>query len=169
MQDPSLGSNLPSGGSAADSRVARAIARLRPDSLSHFSYVILLYLVVSLGGNALIRTPAVADIIWPANGLLLAFLLRLPRRSWTVYLAGSIVANVIAHSYFHFLVSQSFLFSVGNTIEVLVAALLLANRDGSKPDLAKLSALVRFVFYGVLLAPLASSAFIELVAIIERI
>jgi diguanylate cyclase (GGDEF)-like protein len=169
MQDPSLGSNLPSGGSAADSRVARAIARLRPDSLSHFSYVILLYLVVSLGGNVLIRTPAVADIIWPANGLLLAFLLRLPRRSWTVYLAGSIVANVIAHSYFHFLVSQSFLFSVGNTIEVLVAALLLANRDGSKPDLAKLSALVRFVFYGVLLAPLASSAFIELVAIIERI
>jgi integral membrane sensor domain MASE1 len=169
MQKAALDSTDESGGSAAGSPLARAFARLRPDSVSHLSYVFLLYLAVSWGGNALTRTPAVADIIWPANGLLLAFLLRLPRRCWPIYLAASIVANVIAHSYFHFLVSQSLLFSAGNTIEVLVAASLLSNGDGTKPDLSKAETLVRFVGFGVLLAPLSSSAFMELVTLVEKI
>jgi len=169
MRKSSFESNVHSGGLAPGSRFARVLAGSRPDSLSHFSYVFLLYLAVSWGGNELTRTPALADIIWPANGLLLAILLRLPRRCWAVYLAGSIVANVIAHSYFHFPISQSLLFSAGNTIEVLVAAWLLANRDATKPDLARPGTLLRFVVFGVLLAPLASSAFIELVTFIERI
>ncbi|HUB51934.1 MAG TPA: diguanylate cyclase [Terracidiphilus sp.] len=169
MQEPTLSTDLQSGATVENSRLAQAFANLRPDSVSHMGFVILLYLLVSLGGNALTRTPGVADIIWPANGLLLAVLLRLPRRCWTIYLAASIVANVIAHSYFHFPVSQSLLFSAGNTIEVLVAASLLANGDGSTPDLARLKTLVRFLFYGVLLAPLTSSAFIELVAIFQKL
>jgi diguanylate cyclase (GGDEF)-like protein len=169
MPNSSLDSNLKSGGLVQGSPFARAFARLRPDSVSHFSYVFLLYLVVSWGGNALTRTPAVADIIWPANGLLLAFLLRLPRRCWPVYLAASIVANVVAHSYFRFPMSQSILFSAGNTVEVLVAASLLSNRDATKPDLAKIGTLVRFVLFGVLLAPIASSAFIELILIAQRL
>jgi diguanylate cyclase (GGDEF)-like protein len=168
MQDSSPDTNLPSGGIVEGSPQGLGIDRLRPDSISHFIYVFLLYLVVSWGGNALTRTPAVADIIWPANGLLLAFLLRLPRRSWFAYVAASIVANVIAHSYFHFPLSQSLLFSAGNTVEVLVAGLLLSNRDGTRPDLAKFDTLIRFVFFGVLLAPLASSAFIELILIALR-
>ncbi len=168
MPNSSVDSNLQSGGLAQGSPLARTFARFRPDSISHFSYVFLLYLVVSWGGNALTRTPAVADIIWPANGLLLAFLLRLPRRCWPVYIAASIVANIIAHSYFHFPMSQSILFSAGNTVEVLVAASLLSNRDATKPDLAKISTLIQFVLFGVLLAPIASSAFIELILVAQR-
>jgi diguanylate cyclase (GGDEF)-like protein len=168
MPNSSLESNLQSGGLTQGSPFARAFARFRPDSVSHFCYVFLLYLVVSWGGNALTRTPAVADIIWPANGLLLAFLLRLPRRCWPVYLTASIVANIIAHGYFRFPMSQSILFSAGNTVEVLVAAFLLSNRDATKPDLVKIGTLVRFVIFGVLLAPLASSAFIELILIAQR-
>lgn len=169
MQNSTIYSNLQPGVSAQGSPLVRAVAGFRPVSMSHLSYVFLLYLAVSWGGNALTRTPAVADIIWPANGLLLAFLLRLPRRCWPVYVGASIVANIIAHSYFHFLLSQSLLFSIGNTVEVLVAASLLANRDGTKPDLAKFGTLVRFVGFGVLLAPIASSAFMELVTIVEKI
>jgi len=168
MQNSSLGSNLHAGTLVQGSPLARALARFRPDSTSHFTFVFLLYLVVSWGGNALTRTPAVADIIWPANGLLLAFLLRLPRRCWPVYLLASIVANVLAHSYFHFPMSQSILFSAGNTVEVLVAASLLSNQDATKPDLAKIRTLVRFVLFGVLLAPVASSAFIEFILIAQR-
>jgi diguanylate cyclase (GGDEF)-like protein len=168
MQGDPVGS-LQTVGRAQDSRRAIAISRLRPDSLTHFCYVFLLYLVVSWGGNALTRTPEVADIIWPANGLLLAFLLRLPRRSWLAYVSASIVANVIAHSYFHFPLSQSILFSAGNTVEVLVAASLLSNSDATKPDLARAGTLIRFVLFGVLLAPLSSSALIALVTYIEKI
>lgn len=169
MQDSSVGSNLQPGRSAPDSQRARALTRLRPESVTHFIYVFLLYLVVSWGGNALTRTPEVADIIWPANGLLLAFLLRLPRRCWPIYVTASIVANVIAHSSFHFPISQSILFSAGNTVEVLVAASLLSNRDATKPDLARIGSLLRFVAFGVLLAPLSSSALIAIVIYIEKI
>ncbi len=145
------------------------MGRFRPDSLPNFSYVFLLYLVVSWGGNALTRSPSVADIIWPANGLLLAILLRLSRRQWPVYLAASIVANVIAHSYFHFPISQSLLFSAGNTVEVVVAASLLSNRKATRPDLTQIGNLIRFVFFGVLLAPIASSAFVASVLFIQRV
>jgi diguanylate cyclase (GGDEF)-like protein len=168
MQSTSLVTDLQPGDSATGWRLERAFTRFRPDSISHFGCVSLLYLVVSLGGNALTRTPEVADIIWPANGLLLAFLLRLPRRCWPVYLAASILANVIAHSYFRFPISQSLLFSAGNTVEVLVAAWLLSNRSVTRINLAKIHTLVKFVLFGVLLAPLCSSAFIELVLFIVK-
>jgi diguanylate cyclase (GGDEF)-like protein len=151
------------------SRILRAVAHLRPRSATHLTFVFLLYLFVSWAGNAITLTPGQADIIWPANGLLLAILLRLPRQCWAVYVAFSIVGNVLAHSYFHIPISQSLLFSAGNSVEVLVAALLLSQPDAVKPDLVEPRTLLRFVVFGVLLAPAVSSAFIELALVVEKI
>ncbi len=123
----------------------------------------LLYLVASWGGNSLTRTPAVADIIWPANGLLLAFLLPIARRHWASYLAASIVINTGVHVVCGFSPSRAVLYTAANTIEVVIAALLVSSRDGSKPDLTKMRTLLRFVFCAVLLAPCASTGFVEMV------
>ena len=123
----------------------------------------LLYLGVSVGGNALTRTPAVADLIWPANGLLLAFLLPIPRRYWTSYLATSIVVNIGVHLAFGFSPSRAVLYTVANTIEVIVAASLLATENGIKPDLTNPRQLGRFLLFGVFVAPLASTGFMEMV------
>ena len=164
-----LRSDIDPGRSRHSSLFSRAMANVWPDSPVHLTFVFLLYFLVSLGGNALTRTPSVADIIWPANGLLLAILLRLPRRSWAIYIVTSIVANVLAHSYFHFTLAQALLFSAGNTVEVLVAASLLSTRDAKKPDLSQPRTLARFVLFGVLLAPLCSSVFVELILLAEKV
>ncbi len=113
------------------------------------------------GGVELGRT-SVADIFWPANGILIAFLLRLERCYWVSYLAGSVAANIFAHVYFGFSPAQLALFSASDTIEVLPAALFLSTANAQKPDLDRLPVLGRFVLAGVLLAPLVSAAMVEL-------
>jgi diguanylate cyclase (GGDEF)-like protein len=153
--------NHESGRPTHNSAIIRGAIWFQPDSVSRLALVFLLYLVASWGGNALTRTPSVADIIWPANGVLLAFLLRMPRRFWASYVAASMVANILAHAYFGFSLFQTLLFTAGNTVEVLVAASLLSTDNARKPDLTTLRGLLRFVAFGVLLAPLVSSAFVE--------
>jgi diguanylate cyclase (GGDEF)-like protein len=145
------------------SLLARTFDVVRPDSVTRFATVLLLYIGASWGGNALTRTPAVADLIWPANGMLLAFLLPIARRYWTSYLASSIVVNIAVHLAFGFSPGRAILFTVANTIEVVIAASLLATPDHRKPDLTSLRTLARFLLFGVLLAPLASTGFIEMV------
>jgi len=143
------------------------IARLKllatPDSFARFVCVLALYFAASWVGNALTRTPAVSDIVWPANGLLLAFLLPIARRYWPSYLAASILFNALVHLAFGFSIQRSVLYSVGNTVEVLVAALLFAEKDNSRPDFTKLRTLARFVVFAVLLAPVTSTGFLEIV------
>jgi diguanylate cyclase (GGDEF)-like protein len=142
---------------------AGRLAWALPDSYSRFGFVMLLYLVASWGGNSLTRTPAVADILWPANGLLLAFLLPIARRYWTSYLVASVVINIAVHLAFGFPLGSGILYTVANTIEVLIAAMLVNSRDGSKPDLTRMRTLVRFVLCAVVLAPCASTGFVEMV------
>jgi diguanylate cyclase (GGDEF)-like protein len=128
--------------------------------------VTLLCLIASWGGVVLGQTPAEADILWPSNGILLAFLLVLPRRYWPSYIAGSIVANMLAHAFFPFSFWKTMGFSIANTVEVLVAAAFLAPGGGRRPDLTNLRTLGRFFLFGVVLAPLASTLFVQLARIV---
>jgi diguanylate cyclase (GGDEF)-like protein len=137
-------------------------AYLLPDSFSNWGCVMLLCLASSWGGVVLGQTPAQADIMWPANGLLLAFILRLPRRFWFSYLAGSVAANMLVHALYPFSFWQTLMFSMANTIEVLLAAVWLAPKPRQRPNLTDLRILGRFFLYGVLLAPLASTIFVQL-------
>ena len=67
----------------------RVLARyLMPDSLPKWGGVTLLSFAAAWSGVALGQVVfAGADIVWPANGLLLGFLLRMPRRYWLLGLA----------------------------------------------------------------------------------
>jgi diguanylate cyclase (GGDEF)-like protein len=143
--------------------LARALEVVRPDSISRFAIVLLLYIGASWGGNALTRTPAVADLIWPANGMLLAFLLSTSRRYWSVYLTSSILVNIAVHMAFGFSPGRAILFTSANTVEVIIAVSLLATKDNCKPDLTNFRTLARFLVFGVFLAPLASTGFLEMI------
>ncbi|HEX4321127.1 MAG TPA: diguanylate cyclase [Acidobacteriaceae bacterium] len=126
----------------------------------------LLCLAACWGGVVLGQTPAAADILWPANGLILAFLLGLPRRSWFSYLFGSVVANMLVHALYPFSFWQTLLYSLANTVEILVAAIGLAPRPGWRIDLTNVRTLIRFFVYGVVLAPLVSTLFVALLWIL---
>lgn len=141
--------------------LASAVGYLRPDSFIRWSSVMLVCTVLSWGGLVLAKPPCSADIFWPANGILLASLLVSPRRTWTAYLVGSVLSSLLVHQLIGFAVSFSLVFTVANIVEVLLAALLLAPQANRRPDLTNLRTLGRLLFYGVLLAPLASSAVVE--------
>ena len=139
---------------------------LLPGSFSNWGCAMLLCLASSWAGVVLGQTPAQADILWPANGVLLAFVLLQPRSSWFSYLAGSIAANMLVHLFYPFFFWQTLLFSLANTVEVLLATLWLApeprERLKQRLDLTDLPTLGRFFLYGVVLAPLSSTFFVQL-------
>lgn len=101
---------------------------------------------------------AQSDIIWPANGILLAVLLRSHRRTWTRYLACSFAASVLAHRALHVSWPMTLIFSIANIVEVSVAAALVRPKHAPRPDLTNSRTLMRFALYGVVLAPLLSGA-----------
>jgi diguanylate cyclase (GGDEF)-like protein len=134
-----------------------AVAFLFPDSFSNLFSITFLCFLACWGGIALGQTPAEADILWPANGLMLGFLLQLPRRNWTIYLVASVAANIAAHGFFAFPLGMSLIFSAANTVEVLVAAHLLSKPDGKRFDLANFRDLIHFLAFGIVVAPIAST------------
>lgn len=137
---------------------------LLPESFPKWAGITLLSFAAAWAGVALGQVvSAGADILWPANGLVLAFLLRSSRRYWFAYLAGSVIANVAAHEIYGFPIYQVLLFSVANVIEILIAAELLSRRIPKPLDLTHLADLIRFGFFAVLFAPLCSTAFVDLV------
>ncbi|MGB8260998.1 MAG: diguanylate cyclase [Terracidiphilus sp.] len=143
---------------ALRSVAARAGEWLRGWPKARLGRMFVLYAVAAWAGLWLANAPSGSAIIWPANGILLAFLLTEPRRHWAVYLAAAMPANIVAHLFFPYSFSDVFVFTVCNTVEVLLAALVLAPEEGQKPDLSDLRTLGIFVAGCGILAPLASAA-----------
>jgi diguanylate cyclase (GGDEF)-like protein len=142
----------------------KSVARfMLPDSFTSLSCATLLCFLTSWGALLLARTPAQADVLWPANGIVLAFVLVVPRRYWASYLAGGVVASVAVHQVLGFPITQSWLFTVANVVEVLLAALWLAPQGRVRLELTNPHTLGKFLLYGVLLAPLASTVVVELI------
>jgi integral membrane sensor domain MASE1 len=73
---------------------------------------------------------------------------------------------MLAHAFFPFSFWKTMGFSIANTVEVLVAAAFLAPGGGRRPDLTNLRTLGRFFLFGVVLAPLASTLFVQLARIV---
>ncbi|MFC5863980.1 diguanylate cyclase [Acidicapsa dinghuensis] len=143
--------------STEPSILSTAVSFLFPDNFWNYSSILFLCFLACWGGIALGQTPAEADILWPANGLLLGFLLQLPRRYWFSYLVSSVLANIAAHGFFPFSLRMSLIFSIANTVEILFAAYFLARENSERLDLTTVSDLRRFAVFGVILAPLAST------------
>jgi diguanylate cyclase (GGDEF)-like protein len=140
---------------------------LLPDSLPRLGYAAILCFLASWGALVLARIPAQADILWPANGILLAFLLGVRRRYWASYLAGGVLASIAVHLLLGFSGSFAWIFTAANVVETFLAAAWLSPEGQGQIDLRKSKGLIRFLIYGVVLAPMASMAMVQMILVLQ--
>jgi diguanylate cyclase (GGDEF)-like protein/PAS domain S-box-containing protein len=95
------------------------------------------------------------NLIWVANGLLLAYLLLAPRWRWPLYLLAGFMALVFGSLLIHESWRMSLLYSLLDIAEVLFAALLLRRRSAELPRFTDIPYLFRFIGFAVLTAPVA--------------
>ncbi len=100
-----------------------------------------------------------AELIWVANGVMLAYLLLTPRKRWAAYLSAGWVAQfsgglLVGH---HGIASAMVMTSL-NMTEPLLSALLLRWRHPRLPDFTDPAYVARFLTYGVFAGPAALGA-----------
>lgn len=142
-----------------------------PDSLPRVATAAVLCFLASWGALMLARIPAQADILWPANGIILAFLLGVERRYWACYLGGGVLASIVVHILLGFTGSFAWIFTGANVVETFLAAMWLSSGNEDHPDtpdaarfdLRRIGALVRFLVFAVLLAPLSSTLLVQMI------
>ena len=99
------------------------------------------------------------NLIWVANGVLLAYLLVVPRWRWLRYLVTAFLALLVGgvvvspHRW-----QQSLVLSVLNLLEVGIAAVLLRNRSAQLPQFTNRRYLLRFLRNAAFIAPLIAGA-----------
>jgi len=99
------------------------------------------------------RTEGGSNIIWMANGLLLAFLLLAPRWRWPSYVGVSFIAMVLGSKLIGEAWGMSLLYNCLNLVEVLIGALLLKRKSTVLPVFTDGRYLLRFVGFACILGP----------------
>lgn len=94
--------------------------------------------------------------IWLANGVVLGVMLMAPRRHWAAYLLAASVGNIFANWELRSDIVFTCLLTVINMFEIVVAAIPL-RAALRRTDLSKRQALLPFLGYGVVLAPLSAA------------
>ena len=102
------------------------------------------------------RTPDGINIIWLANGLVLAFLLLAPRWRWPVYLTVAFLALIAGSLLVGETVRMTLVYNVLNLLELITGAVLLKRKSTDIPVFTDGKYLLRFVGFACLLAPLIS-------------
>lgn len=96
------------------------------------------------------------DLLWIANGVLLAYLLLAPRRRWPIYLAAGVAGQIVGSALvLHTWIPNSFSACL-NVFEVAVSALLLKRGSRDLPDFTRPRYQLKFLSYAVLLGPAAA-------------
>jgi diguanylate cyclase (GGDEF)-like protein/PAS domain S-box-containing protein len=98
------------------------------------------------------RTADGSNIIWLANGLVLAFLLLVPRWRWPSYVLVSFVAMVLGSVLIGESLGMSLLYDCLNVVEVLIGALLLKRKSTVLPVFTDARYLMRFIGFACVLA-----------------
>jgi integral membrane sensor domain MASE1 len=114
-----------------------------PPRLKDFVLLPLLYFVFARVGVALSVMPEGMAILWPPNGVLLAYCIRFGPRSYLPFGALAVLAE-LAVDVPKYRVTDALLFGIINAAEVTVAALLL-RRAQFNPRFAHISDLAKFV------------------------
>jgi diguanylate cyclase (GGDEF)-like protein/PAS domain S-box-containing protein len=102
------------------------------------------------------RTSSGTNVIWLANGMVLAFLLLAPRWRWPLYFFVGVAAMALGSFKAHETTEMSVVFNALNTLEILIAALLLKRKSTDLPNFANGKYLLRFVGFACLLGPAIS-------------
>ncbi len=97
------------------------------------------------------------NLIWIANGLLLAHLLLAPRWRWPSYLATGAAAMVVGSLIIGEPWQMILLYNVLNLIEVMVGALLLRGKSTILPRFTQRRYLIRFIVVVMLVAPVTTA------------
>jgi len=140
-----------------------------PDLRSPFHIVILAclvtlssYLAAMLGGS-LALVPQRVWPLWPGCGLLVAVLLLVPRRIRPVLVAAGLSGFIVYDLQNGLALHSTLLLIVADTTEILIATVGVSYFFDGVPRLNSVKSLVRYSFFSVMLAPLAS-AFISSIA-----
>lgn len=102
--------------------------------------------------------------IWPANGVLLAFLLLARRKNWIAYLGVGLAALVAGGVVTGAAWQVSLPLGLLNVTEVLISTILLRRRSMRLPNFTDRAFLVRFIGIAVVASPLAVGLFFVLVS-----
>jgi signal transduction histidine kinase/CheY-like chemotaxis protein len=92
------------------------------------------------------------SVVWPATGVALAILVLRGRKLWPAIALGAFAANVVNGA----AVGASIGIAIGNTLEALIGAALLA-RAGFEPGLRRLRDVAALFVYGGLVSTVASA------------
>jgi len=103
--------------------------------------------------GALDRTENGTNIIWLANGLVLAFLLLVPRWRWPMYVAVAFLAMLTGSLLIGESIGISLLYNALNLVEILIGAFLLKRKSTALPAFTDGRYLLRFVGFAALLGP----------------
>ena len=118
---------------------------------------VLCYLAAELGGTLVLR-PQMLWPVWPGCALLVALLLLTPGKTWPVLIAagfaGFILNDLLA---FGLSIRSSSILIMGDTIEVLIAALGIRYLFGNVVLLNSKSSLARYFLVAVILAPILAA------------
>jgi diguanylate cyclase (GGDEF)-like protein/PAS domain S-box-containing protein len=107
-----------------------------------------------------------ANLIWVANGLLLSYLLVVPRWRWPAYITVAFAAMLTGSALVHDPWKQYVSFSTLNLLEVLIGAFCLRTRSALLPRFTDRAYLVRFIGLGVILGPLVTGCIYALSALL---
>lgn len=114
------------------------------------------YLLLAAGTISVAANGEDVSAIWPANALLLAFILPLAPARWPIFfamaLAGSLAAIVLTESG----AILAVLYSLANMVEVLTAGLLLQRRHAHGNALENVRSVLRFMLLGGMIPPAIS-------------
>jgi diguanylate cyclase (GGDEF)-like protein/PAS domain S-box-containing protein len=119
-------------------------------------------LCVSLAA-VLAGTIAQANLIWVANGVLLAYLLLVPRRLWPAYLGAGLLGYIAGAIIVHTPWQVSLVDTPFDLLEAFLGALLLRRRSAQLPRFTQIKYVLRFIAFAVLVAPLTAGFLAALV------
>ncbi len=110
-------------------------------------------LCVSLA-TGLAGAMAEGNLIWVANGVLLAYLLLAPRRLWPAYLCAGVLGHAVGSIMIHTAWQVNLLDTPLDVFEAFLGALFLRQRSAQLPRFTQGKYLLRFFAFAVLAAPL---------------
>lgn len=119
--------------------------------------VVLLFGLACLLGEGMSNPAQHVTAYWPANGILVAFLLVRPHRRWGALIAAAWLANLVCNLGFGVSAGAAALAACCNAVEIALASFLLGRRMRHAPDLSSREMLRGFTVDAVLLAPAVST------------
>lgn len=97
------------------------------------------------------------DMIWIVNGLILAFLLLVPRNRWPAYLATAFISLFIADALAHVPWALNLIYHSLDCLELFIMAALLRPKNSVLPKFTDVKYFLRFIAYAAFLGPFISA------------